>query len=115
MSYKEATKIAVVGSHYFKNVRAVRKLIRSFETGTWVISGGAIGVDQVAITTSGSSGLSSKTCLGPEYAGRNDQMIVDECDRLEAFWDGSSTGTKRIIDVAKRAGKLVTIHCELKR
>lgn len=37
-------------------------------------------------------------------------LIVDDCDRLEAFWTGGSPGTRNAIELARKAGKLGGIH-----
>ena len=37
------------------------------------------------------------------------QLIVDECDCVLAFWDGKSRGTKYTLDYAKTKNKPVTI------
>lgn len=39
---------------------------------------------------------------------RNKQ-IVDACDKLIAFWDGKSKGTKISIDMAEKQGKLLKV------
>jgi hypothetical protein len=41
---------------------------------------------------------------------RNVQIVAD-CDRVVAFWDGRSRGTKSTIDIAGREGKPVEIWC----
>jgi predicted Rossmann fold nucleotide-binding protein DprA/Smf involved in DNA uptake len=41
---------------------------------------------------------------------RRNQTIVNEADKIIAFWDGKSTGTKSTIDLAIKAGKPVDIH-----
>ncbi len=37
-------------------------------------------------------------------------LIVDDCSRLVAFWDGQSKGTANSIRLAEKAGKPVEIH-----
>jgi len=37
------------------------------------------------------------------------KLIVDECDCVLAFWDGSSRGTKFTLDYAKEKNKLIKI------
>ena len=58
----------------------------------------------------------SKTILQPRYdlykryapLKRNDKM-VDICDKVIAFWDGKSKGTKHTIDYARKTGKDVDV------
>lgn len=40
---------------------------------------------------------------------KRNQLIVDQADRVVAFWDGKSRGTKDTIDKARKAGKPVEI------
>jgi len=41
---------------------------------------------------------------------RRNQLIVDEADKVIAFWDGQSNGTKDTIDRAIAAGKPIDIY-----
>lgn len=58
----------------------------------------------------------SKLILRPQYnlyhraapLKRNDQM-VNICDCILAFWDGTSKGTKHTIDYAKKMNKPIKI------
>ena len=36
--------------------------------------------------------------------------MAEHADALIAFWDGRSSGTKHMIDIAKRKGLQVTIY-----
>lgn len=45
----------------------------------------------------------------PEWV--RDNLIVRDCDRLVAFWDGVPGGVEQVIDLAIKAGKKVDIHC----
>ena len=118
-------RIAVVGSRprFFKDPYAVKRLVQqhvaSFEPMTIVVSGAAPGVDTWAAEAARAYGF---PCI--EYpanwrpdgetldirAGfRRNQLIVDQCDELHAFWNGESKGTKDAIDRAKKAGKRVFV------
>ncbi len=111
-------KIAVVGSREgFTKDDIVNKLtleleeIRDIE----IISGGARGVDSWAEEFAIRNQINT-TIFKPEWnkygkgAGfiRN-KLIVDRADRVIAFWDGKSKGTKHSIDYAKSKGKDVKI------
>ena len=37
------------------------------------------------------------------------RLIIDDCDKVLAFWDGKSRGTKQSLDYAERKGKLIRI------
>jgi hypothetical protein len=47
---------------------------------------------------------------GKSAGYRRNADIVKAADRIVAFWDGKSSGTKHTIKLAKQAGKPVEIH-----
>jgi len=119
-------KIAVVGSREFKNKNFIYKIIDNYfdrqllygdiSDTEILISGGARGVDSIAEEYWKMNG--GKTIIfKPEWdkygkrAGflRN-QLIVNEAERLIAFWDGKSKGTKHSIDLAIAKGIPVDIY-----
>ena len=129
-------KIPVVGSREFfkdkihefidsKNQNLVTEIIaETFQDGTIFISGGANGVDSWAekIINEINLGLTHTTpipkiILKPDWdkygkragAIRN-QKIVDEADKIIAFWDGKSKGSKITIDMAIKANKPLDIY-----
>jgi len=108
-------KVAIVGSRKYTNLRKVQTYIANLPKDTTVISGGAPGVDRIAEMAARRLGL--KVVIYPaqwdvygKMAGiiRNAQ-IVTECDRLVAFWDNVSRGTRDSIDKARKAGKPVEV------
>jgi hypothetical protein len=114
-------KLAVVGSRNITNKQeySVFEVLRGLpilENGSvTIVSGGAKGVDSVAKEFSDQYDYPCIEFL-PDWetygkgAGiiRNKQ-IVKECDKLIAFWDGKSRGTKNSIDLAEKAGKLLAV------
>jgi hypothetical protein len=78
-----------------------------------IVSGGAKGVDITAEVTAKELGMATDIKLpknrskGALYA-RN-QEVVDACDELYAFWNGTSGGTIDTIKRAYRAGKFVIV------
>lgn len=127
-------KIAVVGSREFKDKQFVENMmIEIIRFDHWtLISGGAVGVDTWAeqyaklmgwkriILKANWNDLSFPDAIiktnkyGKKYdarAGiRRNQLIVDEADKVVAFWDGKSSGTKSTIDMAIKANKPVDIY-----
>ena len=80
-----------------------------------IVSGGARGVDTGARFYARAHGISLKEFL-PDYRTYGGQaplvrnhLIVDYADLVLAFWDGSSRGTKHVIDYAKSMGKPLKI------
>lgn len=108
-------KVAIVGSRGFWDLDLVGEYVAGLDVADVVVSGGAAGVDSAAATAAIQHGMRYQVFL-PDWkllgnrAGfvRNVQ-IVEACDRLVAFWDGQSRGTKHSIDLATRAGKPVLI------
>ena len=75
-----------------------------------IVSGGATGADTLAREFATSRNIPIVEFL-PEYGiyGRRAPIlrniqIVDNCDFLLAFWNGTSRGTKFTIDYAKKKG-----------
>lgn len=109
-------KIAVIGSRKFKNLKLVYKYIMELPADTVMISGGAIGVDYMAELTAKSRGLKVITHL-PDYINYSplvaplirNQLIIEECDQVTAFWNGKSTGTINALSIAKSLNKPITI------
>ena len=80
-----------------------------------IVSGGAKGIDTFAKQFAYDNGLKYIEFL-PDWkyycraAGpiRN-KLIVEECDKLIAFWDYNSSGTKSAVKLAEKSNKLVHI------
>ena len=126
-------KIAVVGSRKFKDKQFVEnKMIEIIRFDGWtLVSGGAPGVDTWAedyaklmrwktiilkanwkdLTHPDAVIKNGKYGKYDAMAGfRRNQLIVDEADKVVAFWDGKSSGTKDTIDRAIRVGKPIDIY-----
>ncbi len=105
-------KLLVAGSRNIDNINL--ELYIPKET-TFIISGGAAGVDTLAEEYADKHRI-SKLILRPRYdlyrrnapLKRNDEM-VDICDQVLVFWDGVSKGTKHTIDYAKKIGKPIEV------
>lgn len=101
-------KILIVGSRKINDIK-IEKYIR--EDVDLVISGGAAGVDAIAERYADAKGI-SKLIIRPEYEkyGRaaplkRNELMVGLADKVLAFWDGRSRGTKYTIEYARRRGK----------
>lgn len=82
---------------------------------TEIVSGGAKGIDTCAREYASANGLKLTEFL-PEYKkyGRGAPLlrnieIIDYADEVLAFWNGTSRGTKYVIDQCKKKNKKVTV------
>lgn len=98
-------KVAVVGSRNIY-VRDLEKYLP--ENVTEIISGGAKGVDTSAKEYAILNSIKLTEFL-PEYSkyGRSAPLkrnitIIENADLVLAFWDGSSRGTKYVIDQCRK-------------
>lgn len=107
-------RVAVIGSRglHVKNTDFEKFLPQGV---TEIISGGAKGVDTSAREYAISHGIKLTEFL-PEYDkyGRSAPLkrnitIIENADLVLAFWDGSSRGTKFVIDNCKKRGVPVKI------
>lgn len=105
-------KVAIVGSRDYPDLDAVRAYVRALPLGTVVVSGGADGVDKEAVSEARSRfGMGWQEFLpnwakyGARAGAVRNAEIVAFADRVVAFWNGTSKGTKITIDMARRAGK----------
>jgi hypothetical protein len=105
-------RVAIVGSRGYLDLDSVKSYVASLPPDAVVITGGAKGVDTVAETAARERGLQvvvhlADWALYGKSAGQiRNQVVVDDCDRLVAFWDGTSPGTKGAISLASKANKL---------
>ncbi len=107
-------KTAVIGSRNFNDYELLVRELDKFQI-TELISGGARGADQLAARYAKVRGI-PLTEHKPDYRiygkkatyVRND-LIIKECERLIAFWDGKSPGTGSVIDKTRKKGKEVKI------
>ena len=106
-------KVAVIGSRGL-TVKDLGKYLPPDTTE--IISGGAKGVDTSAREYALSHGIKLTEFL-PEYTkfGRNAPLkrnitIIENADLVLAFWDGSSYGTRFVIEKCRSLGKEVRIY-----
>ena len=105
-------KLAIIGSRNL-HVDDLSKYI--YAGADEIVSGGARGIDRDAETYAKANNIKITVFL-PEYEkyGRGapivrNKQIVDYADEILAFWDGSSKGTKSVIDYCKKQGKKVNV------
>ena len=117
-------KVAIVGSRKLPQsaLDKVTAYVQGMLEDTWIISGGAEGVDITAERAARYMGFPvtvfavGKVGLPPYPEGKSEfrdrafarnLRIAEECDRMVAFWDGKSGGTWNAMEHAKCLGKPV--------
>lgn len=101
---------------YLAICEAVVEHVNSLPKGSTVVSGGAVGVDSVAVAAAEARGLEYKEHL-PDYKSHGSKMaplvrnilIVDDSDELTAFPAPWSTGTWHAVSVAREKEKEVCV------
>ncbi len=110
-------RIAIVGSRGFRALAAVRSYVAALPAETIIVTGGAKGVDKAAEEAARAHGLEVIVHLpewhiyGPKAGPIRNARIVRDADKLVAFWDGESHGTRNSIELARTKG----IPVEVKR
>jgi hypothetical protein len=104
-------KIAIVGSRDFPRLDLVERYIQNLPSDTIIISGGARGVDFAAEQAARERGMRVRIFRadwnkhGKSAGMIRNHDIVNAADKVVAFWDKVSPGTKRTIELAQKAGK----------
>lgn len=103
-------KTIIAGSRGIESYAVVKEVIEDsgFEI-TEVVSGGARGVDKTGEQWAKKNNIPIKRFLPDWRAGRQAGMLRNVemgnyADALIAIWDGTSSGTKHMIDYATRKG-----------
>lgn len=106
--------VGIVGSREYPSLYSVRRFITRDLPNDWsvmIVSGGALGVDTVAVETAKAINipwtvLPFRRSLGKSGGMVRNSVLVDFCDDVYAFWDMTSKGTLDVISKAKKAKKL---------
>ena len=109
-------RVAIVGSRRFSDTERVAEYVSSLPPRASVITGSASGVDAAAIKAARAKGIPVQVMPASfdelsdasRSAARN-QRLIDACDVLVAFWDGSSKGTRSTVERALDSGKEVHV------
>ncbi len=114
-------KVIIAGSREIAKLEPVMEALRLSKFGiTEVVSGGAIGVDTVAIYVAGWLHLPYPTIMYAKWGKGKDRdfgaghkrniEMAKYADALIAVWDGRSGGTKHMIEEATQRGLEVYVH-----
>jgi len=110
-------RVAIVGSREWDDWNVLRQAILLLDkTKDVIISGGARGVDRMAVWLAKDYGFKiiehlpdwDKFGRGAGYL-RNEEIVAD-ADIVLAFWDGESRGTLHTITIAEQASKPCMIY-----
>lgn len=101
-------KVAVIGSRTLRITNLEKYLP---EDTTEIVSGGARGVDQSAREYAYDNNIPLKEFF-PDYESygrlaplKRNILIINYADKVLAFWDGKSHGTKFVIENCKKLSK----------
>lgn len=104
----KAQRVLICGSREYANLDEVKSFVAKLPPGTTVISGGARGVDRTAAEAARAYGLhvivmhADWQRYGAKAGPIRNRQMLDACDRVVAFWDGKSPGTRDTIVEAER-------------
>jgi predicted Rossmann fold nucleotide-binding protein DprA/Smf involved in DNA uptake len=109
-------RVGIVGSRHFSDLGRVSEYVRSLPGSASVVTGSASGVDAAAAREARERGLPVRV-IGASFeeardatiAATRNQRLVDMCDVLVAFWDGTSQGTRQTVERALESGKEVHV------
>jgi predicted Rossmann fold nucleotide-binding protein DprA/Smf involved in DNA uptake len=109
-------RIAIVGSRRFSEPTRVTDYVNALPPRASIITGSASGVDAAATKAARAKGIAVQVIpasfdelADPARAAARNQRLVDACDVLVAFWDGSSKGTRSTVERALDSGKEVHV------
>jgi len=109
-------RVAIVGSRHFSDPARVDDYVKSLPPRASIITGSASGVDAAATRAAREKGVpvqvlpaSFDGLADPARSAARNQRLVDACDVLVAFWDGSSKGTRTTVERALDSGKEVHV------
>jgi len=120
---------AVIGSRGFNDYSLLEEVLNEYHDLTEIVSGAASGADSLASKYAREKEIPlkvfkpnwqdfSEPCFVKfnsfgEYnamaGNKRNQFIIDYCDKVIAFWDEKSRGTKDSINKAKKQNKEVII------
>src|SRR2546429_9342627 len=109
-------RVAIVGSRHFSDLSRVGEYVKSLRPRASIITGSASGVDASATRAAREKGIpvqvmptSFEELADTAKSTARNQRLVDSCDVLVAFWDGSSKGTRTTVERALDSGKEVHV------
>ena len=111
-------RVAIIGSTSIFNPTAIENFVAALPDDTVVVSGAAPGVDSLAESAAARHGLETLIFhadwkkLGRSAGPLRNEQIVDNADRVVAFWNGKSRGTLNSLVMAYLANLPIEIFGE---
>ena len=109
-------KVAIVGTRDYPRLDLVVDYVYSLPMDTVVVSGGGGNVDLTAERAARERGMPEPIIFqalwkvyGKSAGPIRNKLISVECNRMVAFWDGVSPGTRSAVDFTKQLDKIVEI------
>lgn len=112
-------RVAIVGSRDYPAPEAVRRFVADLAAKypeAIVVSGAARGVDSIAASAARAHSLEVIE-FPADWAGRGKRAgfernvkIIEAADRVVAFWDGKSRGTRHSVDLASAMEKPLYVY-----
>jgi len=103
-------RLAVIGNKEFRNYEFLKVKLQKEKKIAIIISGGAPGVDAFAKKFAKEKGIHFLE-FPPDFERdgglaklKRNRKIVENCDKLIAFWDGKCGSTKYTLDYARKFG-----------
>ena len=109
-------RVAIVGSQNYPSMMKVVEFVERLPLNITVVSGGAFGVDTLAVQTAKRMRINTKEHLaewnkyGKRAGYRRNRFIIIDADVVVAFWDGVSKGTKNSIKLTKDHNKALYVY-----
>ena len=114
-------KVIIAGSRGFSNYKLLREQCNKFlrekrkANNIIIVSGHARGADALGEKYAQDEGFALEIYpaqwkkLGKQAGYRRNEQMAEVADALIAFWDGSSRGTKHMIDIMNEKNLLVRV------
>lgn len=109
-------KIAVGGSRNFIDYEVIKEVLDDlFLEGDTLLSGNAPGADRLGEKYAQEHGIEYKIIPsewdkhGLKATMMRNEVLLKAADFTVLFWDGESEGSKHMIDIARRARKLLAV------
>ncbi len=115
-------KIVIAGSRDYQNYSEAKQFIKeclkkaNLKENPVFLSGGCRGADRLGEQFAADFGFEIRVYpaqwekYGKAAGPIRNKLLAEECDVLISFWDGKSRGTKSMIDLARKNGKIVWIR-----